>query len=272
MRRWLLTVTVVLLAACSSTASVRTAATSAPAAPAAPVRITSTTASTTSAPSTTSTTVTPTTQAGATLHKVMIVGDSIMFVTSKYQEQRFRAAGLQVVNESFPGTSVLGRTNVTPTFRAVVAEEKPDVVIAEYSGVYLPPYPKGPDGLDLAVATPAWWDAWAASAAQATRDLASQGARVYWVLLPHDRITWANHDTRMDDLYAALAAELPNVGLIDWRWAVSGVFGAPVDRLPIGPHGALAPVRGADGFHFSEPASDVLAGVTVATVLHDYGR
>ena len=53
---------------------------------------------------------------------------------------------------------------------------------------------------------------------------------------------------------------------------MSGPFGAPVEQLPIGVNAALANVRGSDGFHFSEEASDVLAGVTVSTLLKDYGR
>lgn len=245
----------VLLAACSTGTNVRTAGTTAP---------------TTAAPTTT--TSTSTTLPPSSLHKIVIFGDSIMFVTSKFQVQRFQAAGIEAVNQSFPGTSILGHTDVSQTFARVMQEEHPDVVLAEYSGVYLPPYPKTSDGRDIALASPEYWAAWKEAALRATRDLASTGARVYWVLLPHDKRTWASGDTRMNDLYTALSKELPNVGLVDWRWAVSGPYGAPVDQLPIGPNGAMANVRGSDGYHFSLEASDVLAGVTVTSVLRDYGR
>ena len=112
----------------------------------------------------------------------------------------------------------------------------------------------------------------AANDSRTLRDLSANGARVYWVLLPHNDITWREHDTRMNGAYLAVRPAVPTVGYIDWRHTIiSGRNGAPIVDAPIGPGGALEPVRGADGRHFSADASHVLADVMAQTVLEDYG-
>jgi hypothetical protein len=154
----------------------------------------------------------------------------------------------------------------------VLEVQDPDAVILLYTGVYFPPFPKTADGQDILLATPAFWKAWSDAAAQATKVLSARGARVYWVLLPHNDITWREHDTRMNAAYLAVRSAVPTVGYIDWRrTVVSGPHGEPLDVAPIGPGGAVEAVRGADGRHFSADASHVLADVMAKTVLRDYG-
>jgi hypothetical protein len=228
----------------------------------------STSTTTATSTTTTSTTVAPPARA---LHKVMLLGDSEMFDAAPFITDAFRAAGIEVNSQAFPGTSILGGTSVTKTFSTVVAEQDPDAVILLYSGVYLGPYPKTADGQDVAIESPEFWKEWRASAAQATRDLSVNGARVYWVLLPHNTATWASHNTGLTDAYLALQS-LPNVGYVDWRRTlVSTPDGAPLAMAPIGPDGALVTVRGEDGRHFDDDASRYLAGVAVSQVLRDYG-
>jgi len=215
------------------------------------------------APTTTTTTTTPVTP----VRTVLVLGDSVMWDAARYATGYFGAAGVQVNSQAFPGTSLLGKTDIRSTFRQVVADVRPDVVVAEYSGVYLPPFPTTPDGREILLATPEFWAAWRDAVVDATADLSSTGAKVYWVLLPHDDITWANGDTRLNDAYQAASAWFRDVRFVDWRMAVSGPYGAPVDVAPIGAFGALAPVRGPDGRHFSPEASRFLAANLVDTVL-----
>jgi hypothetical protein len=215
---------------------------------------------------------TTTTAPGRPLRKVLLLGDSEMFDAAPYTIEGFRTAGVETNSQAFPGTSLLGVSKINQTFPTVVAEQHPDAVILLYSGVYLPPLAKTADGRDILLATPEFWDAWSESAAQATRDLSAEGAAVYWILLPHNHVTWSAHDTRMNDAYLALQSTFDNVRFVDWRKTiVSASDGAPRDVASIGPNGTLAPVRGADGSHFSADASRVLADVMVSTVLQDYG-
>jgi len=233
-----------------------------------------TTSSTTSTTAATSTTTTSTTLAppARALHKVLLLGDSEMFDASPFATEAFRAAGIEVNSQAFPGTSLLGGTSVTKTFPTVVSQVDPDAVVMLYTGVYFPPYPKAADGRDITLAAPEFWQAWSEAAIKATRDLSANGARVYLVLLPHNDITWREHDTRMNGAYLAVRPAVPTVGYIDWRHTIiSGRNGAPIVDAPIGPGGALEPVRGADGRHFSADASHVLADVMAQTVLEDYG-
>jgi hypothetical protein len=202
---------------------------------------------------------------------VLLLGDSEMFDAAPYATEAFKAAGIEVNSQAFPGTSLLGVSDVTATFPTVLSEQDPDAVILLYTGAYFPPWAKTAGGQDILLATPEFFRAWTAAAAKATRDLSARGARVYWVLLPYNADQWLHHDTRLNDAYLAVRSAVPTVGFIDWRRTiVNGPSGEPLDVAPIGPGGALEPVRGADGRHFSADASHVLADVMAQTVLKDY--
>jgi hypothetical protein len=219
--------------------------------------------------SSTSTTLATPTRA---LHKVLLLGDSEMFDASGPAAAAFKAAGIETNSQAFPGTSLLGGTSVTQTFPSVLAEQDPDAVVLLYTGVYFPPLPKTFDGRDVLLGTPEFWAAWGDAAENVTRELSATGALVYWVLLPHNHITWAEHDTRLNDTYLSIRDEVPNVQFVDWRnTVVSAPDGGPLDMAPIGPDGAIGPVRGPDGAHFSADASRVLGEVLANTVLADYG-
>jgi len=222
---------------------------------------------TTTSTSTTSTT-TSTTAPPAPVHKVLIVGDSVMWEAASYIVQDFADAHVEAVSRAGAGSSLLGGTDVRHLFPQFVADTHPDVVVALYSGVYLPPVAKTADGRDIGLATPEFWTAWRAAVVDATAILSSTGAKVYWVLLPHDKNTWLTGELPLNDAYEAAATTFPDVGFVDWRWRVSGPFGEPVELAPIGPGGALAPVRGPDGGHFTLEASADLADAIVDTVLH----
>ena len=225
------------------------------------------TTSSSTSPKTTSTTSTTLPPPTRELNKVLLIGDSEMFDAAPFITEGFKAAGIEVNSQAFPGTSLLGVTDVTKTFPTVISEIHPDAVLLLYSGVYLPPFPKTADGRDILLATPEFWKAWGDSARQATRDLSAEGAAVYWILLPHNHITWEEHDTRLNDTYLSI----PGARFVDWRrTSVSGPKGEPLDMAPIGVDGALAPVRGADGAHFSADASRTLAEVAVETLLRDF--
>lgn len=202
--------------------------------------------------------------------KVLLMGDSVIWDAVARVREGFGAAGIEVVSEAFPGTSLLGGTNVRHTFGDVVAAHDPDVVVLGYTGVYLPPYAVDDLGRPIELSSEAYWTAWTIAAAEATATFGSLGARVYWVLYPHDEITWAAQEMRMNDLYRGLAAWYPGVRFIDWRGVVSGAFGSPVPFLPIGPNGEVAPVRGPDGHHFSPDGTRTLADHLVDTVLRDH--
>ena len=220
----------------------------------------------TAEPTTTTTTTVPV----APPKKVLVMGDSVIWDTVARVREGFGAAGIEVVSEAFPGTSLLGGTNVRQTFRQVVTDHRPDVVVLGYTGVYLPPYAVDDLGRPIELSSEEYWTAWTVAAAEATATFGSLGARVYWVLYPHDEITWAAQEMRMNDLYRGLAAWYPGVRFIDWRGVVSGPFGAPVASLPIGPNGEMAPVRGPDGHHFSPDGTRTLADHLVDTVLRDH--
>lgn len=221
-----------------------------------------------SGPTKSSTTVAPPARA---LRKVLLLGDSEMYDAAPFATEAFKAAGVAVNSQAFPGTSLLGKTQISQTFPTVLAEQDPDAVVLLYTGVYFPPYPKTADGQDIRLATPAFWQAWRDAAVRATRALAARGARVYWVLLPYNDITWRERDTRLNDAYLAVRSSVPSVRYVDWRQTIaSGPNGRPLEVAPIGPGGAVEAVRGADGRHFSADASRVLADVMAKTVLRDY--
>jgi len=218
--------------------------------------------------STAPTSTTSTTAPPAPVHKVLIVGDSVMWEAAPLVVQDFADAHVEAVSRAGAGSSLLGGTDVRHLFPQFITDLRPDVVVALYSGVYLPPVAKTPDGRDIGLATPEFWTAWRAAVVDATATLSSAGAKVYWVLLPHDKNTWRTGELPLNDAYEAAAKTFPDVGFVDWRWRVSGEFGAPIDLAPIGPGGALAPVRGPDGGHFTLEASADLADAIVDTVLH----
>jgi hypothetical protein len=204
--------------------------------------------------------------------RVLVMGDSPMWDAYRFIEEGLRGAGVEVRGGAFPGTSLLGRTDVRATFPRTIAEHRPDVVVAEYSGVYLPPYARGPDGAEIELGTEAWWSAWRAAAVEATRVFSSAGAQVYWVLMPHTRDSWARGlPLRMNALYLSLRAEFPGLRFIDAATPLSGPGGEYAEALPVGPGGALVTVRAPDGGHFTEAGSRILAAAVVRTVLGDYG-
>ena len=260
------------LAACGSAAPSRTAS-SGPGTTAVPSSSVAAHRPSTSSTTSSSTTVAAPAAPARALHTVLLLGDSEMFDAAPFATEAFKAAGVEVNSQAFPGTSLLGASDVTATFAKVVSDIKPDAVVLLYTGAYFPPLAKTPDGRDIELATPEFFTAWTAAAAKATRTLQAGGAEVYWVLLPQNEEQWNAHDTRLDDAYLALASKVPGVHYVDWRHTiVNAPNGAPLAVAPIGPGGTPAPVRGADGRHFSADASRTLANVMVSDVLKHFSR
>jgi hypothetical protein len=141
----------------------------------------------------------------------------------------------------------------------------PKIVVVNFVGNYTgakegePPLWTTADGREVTAYSPEFFTEWGAQADKLTAELQAKGAKVFWVLpipLPGD-----DGKQREDSLratYEDLAAQRPEVGLIDGRVALGGTNGEWVWSRP-NIDNTDATVRLGDALHVTEDGGALLA-------------
>jgi hypothetical protein len=118
------------------------------------------------------------------VHRVMLIGDSIMDQASCSIADSLAGVGIQTTRHALPGTGLLTGfdwvANVTP----LIEQEHPDIVMAIFVGNYAEPYLKDANGQPILRDTPEFRTAYVARAAALSKAVHAAGASMYWVSPP----------------------------------------------------------------------------------------
>jgi hypothetical protein len=118
------------------------------------------------------------------VHRVMLVGDSIMQQASCAVADSLAGLGITTSRRAVPGTGLLTGMDWVTTLRGLLAAEHPDAVIAVFVGNYLGSPIRDAQGNVIAKDTPAFRTAWQARAEQLSHVVRQAGADMYWVSPP----------------------------------------------------------------------------------------
>jgi hypothetical protein len=119
------------------------------------------------------------------VHRVALIGDSIMDQASCSIADSLRDVGIQTSRHALGGTGLLtGLVDWIDATRQILQAEKPDVVVAIFVGNYFAPPVRDANGAIVEVDTPAFFRAWQDRAKLLSREVHAANARMYWVSPP----------------------------------------------------------------------------------------
>jgi hypothetical protein len=227
----------------------------------------------TEAPATTAAPTTTTT-APPVVDQVLLVGDSVMSQAHDHMLLRFAAQGVAIAYAGGPATGPLApQGSWAEQVQGWVAAQDPDVVVLEACCNYtLEPEARyvDVDGTPVAPGSPAVAVAWEREVRHLLDLAGARGARVLLVRSPpvHTNGYYGDieaHVATVNAIYDRIAAERPDIGLLDWG-AVLAPDGTFTWDLPDAT-GAPVRVRLDDGVHLTPEGSDRVAAATVDAAL-----
>jgi len=119
------------------------------------------------------------------VHRVALIGDSIMDQASCSIADSLRDVGIETSRHAVGGTGLLtGLVDWVAQTRQILQTEKPDVVVAIFVGNYFPPPLRDANGAVIAAGTPAFYRAWQDRAKLLSAEVHEAHARMYWVSPP----------------------------------------------------------------------------------------
>ena len=161
--------------------------------------------------------------AASGVHRVALIGDSIMVQASCAIADSLRDVGIETHLHAYFGTGLLtGPADWLAVTQQILKTEKPDVVIAIFVGNYLPPTFRDARGAVVKDDTPSFYQAWQAHAALLSAEVRAAHARMFWVSPPPITYPLLRHAGRLFDGYRTISGD---------RFLFSG-------RVLAGPHGS----------------------------------
>jgi hypothetical protein len=119
------------------------------------------------------------------VHRVALIGDSIMEQASCSIADSLRDMGIETSRHAVGGTGLLtGLVDWLEETRHILKTEKPDVVVAIFVGNYFPPPLRDAGGAVIAADSTAFYRAWKDRAAQISAEVHAVNAQMYWVEPP----------------------------------------------------------------------------------------
>jgi hypothetical protein len=119
------------------------------------------------------------------VHRVALIGDSIMDQASCSIADSLRDVGIETSRHGAPGSGFLsGYIDWVALTKQILETEKPDVVIAIFVGNYFPPLAHDAQGAIIEPNSAAFFRAWQDHARLLSAEVHAAGARMYWVRPP----------------------------------------------------------------------------------------
>lgn len=206
------------------------------------------------------------------VHRVLLVGDSVMGQAYPFFRDRFAERGITTGYAGGPGTGPLfpqGDGDWLSQIDRWVSDFDPDVVVIEACCDYTNPPDhlyELPDGTQVLPNTDLAYQTWEQVSREMIRRASAGGARVFWVISApvHTNGYYGpmeDHVTRLNAMYERFP-----VPKIDWA-TPSTLNGEYSDDLPIGPNGEMVRVRADDGLHYTPEGDALLADTTLRAML-----
>jgi hypothetical protein len=217
--------------------------------------------------------------------RVLLVGDSLSVEVAPHARAAFGADGDEVAHIGFSGTAICDWWDDID--RRLAAPDRPDLVIALFSGNALSPCMTARTGILAGILDqvstqdhPGYQAAWRADVAALVERTVGAGVPLALVGSPASRtLSEARPDRRpfVDSLYRAQASAVRSVGYVDLDPLLTpgGRFAAALPCVAGEPSctpGQLVPVRADDGGHLCEPGGFCHGAWRVAAMLHQQLR
>jgi hypothetical protein len=199
--------------------------------------------------------------------RVMLLGDSILEQSADAAVAALAGHGVRTTVDARGGTGLLNGFDWMAHAAELVAAERPDVIVAVFSGNYFPPHVLGADGAEIFHGTPAFFAAWEAAADRFMAAVTATGAQVLWIKAPPMRAPYVSASN--DGVWAAyqrMALRWPQAHLLDAGAVLAGPDGRFALDVPACDGGRVA-VRDDDGVHLAPAGGVRLGGAIAAGVL-----
>ena len=142
------------------------------------------------------------------VHRVALIGDSIMEQASCSIAESLRDVGIATSRHAVGGSGMLtGYVDWLAKTREILQTEKPDVVIAIFVGNYFPPWVRDAKGAAIEVDTPAFFKAWQDHARLVSAEVGAAHAKMYWVSPPPIDSSELAHAQRLYDGYRTISGD-----------------------------------------------------------------
>lgn len=180
------------------------------------------------------------------VHRVTLIGDSIMVQASCAIARGLAGIGIQTSRHAVSGSGLLtGTVNWLAETRHILRTERPDVVVAIFVGNYAPPPLHDASGAVIGADSPAFYRLWQRRAQQLSAVVRASGARMYWVSPPPIKVPRIDRSQRLYDGYRTLGDHVLSSGQV-----LAGPHGSEVPaKLTCGRRRAI---RAVDAVHLTD--------------------
>jgi hypothetical protein len=212
--------------------------------------------------------------AGAAMpHRVLLLGDSLVWTQRDALAAQFAAVGVETRFAGGSGTGPLtAQSGWIRELASALDDFHPDAVVVEACCNYgaSPEHPEYDyyldDGTPVPADTELMYDLWAAADEEIVQRAEATGATVWWVVTPpvDPQSAIAGRLDRFNRIARQLADDHPALRYLDWASAVTTPNGRlydPVTRSD----GTTTPLR-VDGLHFTDAGRALLTDATVRAV------
>jgi hypothetical protein len=142
------------------------------------------------------------------VHRVALIGDSIMEQASCSIAESLSRVGITVSRHGVGGTGLLtGFVDWVAATKDILRAEKPDVVVAIFVGNYFPPPVRDANGAVIEAGSAAFYKAWRDHALLLSTEVHDAHARMYWVSPPPITEPALSHAARLFAGYRTLPGD-----------------------------------------------------------------
>ena len=146
------------------------------------------------------------------IHRVLLIGDSIMVQASCPLADSLAGEGVQTTRQAVSGSGLLtGWVDWPSSLNSMLRGDHPDAVVAIFVGNYLGPPLRNPDGSPIANGSPEFYMLWQQQAVRLSKEVQEAGATMYWVSPPPISAPILDHAGRLFLGYTSI----PGVRVLD---------------------------------------------------------
>jgi hypothetical protein len=182
------------------------------------------------------------------VHRVALIGDSIMVQASCSVAESLAGVGIQTGRYAVGGSGLLiGPVDWVSRMQAILHEQHPDVVLGIFVGNYVGTAIRSADRQPVVDDSPAFFAAWQQRAQLLSDEVRTAGAQMYWVSPPPISRPPLSHAQRLFDGYRSI----PGDHVLDSGSVLAGPNGSAV--MTKRTCGSVRIIRSViDGVHLSD--------------------
>ncbi len=192
------------------------------------------------------------------VHRVMLIGDSIMVQASCAVAESLAPLGIETSRHAVSGSGLITGMDWVTAVRPLLAAEHPDIVMAIFVGNYGPPV-RDAAGRPIVAGSPAFLAAWQRRAVALSKQVHAAGAEMYWVSPPPFALPPFRFAHKLFDGYASISGD----HTVDAGGSLADTQGHEVGSKKT--CGKVAVIRTADVAHLTDDGARIYG----QTIAHD---